>query len=75
MSRLQDNARVLEIPKPPPDRGRWLTVDDVRAILGNRVSREWVYTHVPHKVKVSHRVVGWWEADVRAWLEELRAAS
>jgi predicted DNA-binding transcriptional regulator AlpA len=52
-----------------------LTVDDVRAILGNRVSREWVYTHVPHKVKVSHRVVGWWEADVRAWLEELRAAS
>ncbi len=67
-------ARILQIPKPPPDRGKWLTVDDVRAMLGNQVSREWCYAHVPHKMKVSHRVVGWWEADVKAWLEELRGS-
>lgn len=68
-------ARVLEIPQPPPDRGRWLTVDDVCAMLGHRVSREWVYANAPHKVKVSHRVVGWWELDMRVWLEGRRAAS
>lgn len=68
-------ARVLEIPQPPPDRGRWLTVDDVRAMLGHRVSREWVYVNVPCKVKVSHRVVGWFENDLRAWLESKRNAS
>lgn len=66
-------ARILQIPKPPPDRGKWLTVDDVRAMLGNQVSREWVYDNVPNKVKVSHRVVGWWEYDVRDFLEARRA--
>ena len=68
-------ARVLQIPKPPPDRGSLLTVDEVRAIVGDQVSRIWVYRHVPHRVKLSYRVVRWYEADVRAWLEGLRDAS
>lgn len=65
-------ARPLPFPTPPPARGRWLTVDDVRALLANQVSRDWTYANVPHKVKMSHRCVGWWEYDVLAWLEGLR---
>ena len=57
----------------PEDRGRWLTVDDVRAMLDNTVSRDWVYGHVPGKRRLSHRVVRWREHEVAAWLEERRA--
>ncbi len=63
---------ALKFPLPPPDRGRWLTVEDVRAMLGNRVSRDWVYLHVPHKVRITRKNVGWFELDIRAWLEGLR---
>jgi predicted DNA-binding transcriptional regulator AlpA len=59
-------------PDPPPDRGRWLTVDDVRALLGNQVSRDWVCRNVPHKLKVGHRTVGWFLHDVLRWLESKR---
>lgn len=60
------------VPAPLPDRGKWLTADDVRAMLSNKVSRDWVYSHVPHKIRITRRMVGWYEYDVRAWLEELR---
>lgn len=63
---------VLAFPAPPPDRGKWLAVDDVRALFAHRVSRDWVYTHVPHKVRITRKNVGWFENDVRAWMEELR---
>lgn len=63
---------MLEIPKPPPDRGRLLTADDVRAMIGGGVALEWVYANVPHKLKISYRMVRWYEDDVRDWLEGLR---
>ncbi len=67
-------ARILEIPKPPADRGHWLTVEQVRAMLGNQVSRKWVYAHVPNKIRLSQKVVGWYEDEVRAWIEGRRVA-
>lgn len=56
----------------PPDRGRLLTPQDVAAIVGK--PPEWCRRNVPHKVRLGHSTVRWWEYDVRAWLEEQRAA-
>lgn len=59
-------------PQAPPNRGRLLTVDEVREQVGGDVSTDWIYANVPHKVKLSHRCVRWYEYDIRDWLEGLR---
>lgn len=65
-------TRVLEMPSPPPNRGPLLDAETVRRMIGGAdgPSLDWIYANVPHKVKISHRCVRWFEADVKAWLED-----
>jgi predicted DNA-binding transcriptional regulator AlpA len=68
------DLRVLRPDTPlalPPDRGRLLTAEEVAEIIGG-VSPTWVRRNVPHKLVLGHSTVRWFEADVRAWLEERR---
>jgi prophage regulatory protein len=53
------------------DRGRFLRIDDVLATTG--LSRATIYRLVadnefPKQHQLTRRCVGWWEADVDAWL-------
>ncbi len=59
------------VPEPPPDRGQLLSPEDVTQWIGR--SSSWVRRNVPHKVRLGHRTVGWFEDDVRAWLDSLRS--
>ena len=54
------------------ERGRLLTVAEVAHIVGR--SAGWVKAHVPHKIRLGHRTVRWYELDVKVWLESQRAA-
>lgn len=56
---------------PPPDRGRLLSALEVSRLTGRSTS--WVKAHVPHKVRLGHRSIAWYELDVRQWLETRRA--
>lgn len=62
---------VLTVP-PAIERGRLLTAVEVSQIVGR--SAGWVKVHVPHKVRLGHRTVRWYEIDVKLWLESQRAA-
>ncbi len=57
---------------PPPDRGRLLTAEEVAAdIFRGQVTRQWVLRNVKAgKVRIGHVKRGWWEYDVRRWLEQ-----
>jgi predicted DNA-binding transcriptional regulator AlpA len=73
------SALRLEAPEPgpmepPPDRGQLLTAREAAELIGGGVSEAWVRRNAPHKVTLGHRTVMWYEADVRAWLESLRAS-
>lgn len=61
----------------PSDRGRFMRMNDVIATIG--LSRATVYRLIgasdfPRPHQLTQRTVGWWEADVAAWLEKKRAA-
>ncbi len=62
---------LLTVP-PPIERGRLLTAAEVSQIV--RRSAGWVKVHVPHKIRLGHRTVRWYEIDVKLWLESQRAA-
>ncbi len=56
----------------PAARGRFLRINDVVATVG--LSRATIYRMVaaqlfPEQSRLTARAVGWWEADVTAWLE------
>lgn len=55
---------------PPPERGRLLTPGEVATMIGR--SPAWCRRYVPHKVRLGHSTVKWYELDVRAWLEAQR---
>jgi hypothetical protein len=58
---------------PPPDRGQLLDAGQVaERFFGGRVKPRWVMEHVPCKVRLGHRTVFFYEADVRAWLDQHR---
>ena len=57
--------------KPPPDRGRLLTAEEVAENIGG-VSPVWVRANVPHKIPMGHRTVKWYDTDVNAWIESRR---
>ena len=60
---------VIDFPK----RGRRMNADEIaEEFYGRHVSAEWVDEHVAYRVRVSYRVVLWWEFDVRVHLEEER---
>lgn len=57
----------------PPDRGRLLTADEIATeLLRGAVTPGWVRQHVGFKVRLGHRTVLWYEADVRAWMDQQR---
>ncbi len=56
---------------PPTDRGRLLTPAEVASLIGGR-SDSWVRRNVPHKLKLGHSTVRWYEDDVLSWLESRR---
>lgn len=60
-----------EIPEPPPDRGRLLKPKEVAEMVGR--SESWVRRNVPHKIRLGHSTVKWYELDVLLWLEERRS--
>ena len=66
---------ALAIPQPPPNRGKLLDAEGVRALfaVAKPPSLDWIYVHVPNKVKMGRRSY-WFEADIRQWLEEQRNA-
>jgi len=62
-----------------PDRGSLLDPKAVAMMLFPGMSRrelpgkmKWVRENVPFKVPLGHKTVGWFEADVRWWLEDRR---
>lgn len=65
------SARVMTIPQPPPQRGRLLNAAGIQALFPEpRPSLDWIYNHVPYKLKMGRRSF-WWERDVLAWLDTL----
>jgi predicted DNA-binding transcriptional regulator AlpA len=60
-----------------PNRGRFMRPRDVHSILGGAVSEWWIRRNVAptKKVRLGHSTTGWWESDVRAWLDGLDRAS
>jgi predicted DNA-binding transcriptional regulator AlpA len=65
---------VLRFPAPsapPPNRGKLLTPQQVAELIAG-VSAAWVRRNVPCKVALGHSTVRWFEADVRAWLDQCR---
>jgi len=59
----------------PPNRGQLLDAAEVAArLFAGRVKPRWVMEHVPCKVRLGHRTVFFYEADVREWLERHREA-
>ncbi len=65
---------VLPMPKPPTRSSRMLSVEDLQSLIGGDPlpTKDWIYRTVPHKIKMSHRCVRWWEEDVLTWMEGLR---
>lgn len=66
-------------PVLPPDRGRLIQAGEIIrryfADFDEVPDEEWVRATVPHKIKLSHRKVCWYERDVEQWLESLREDS
>lgn len=61
-------------PAPPPPRGRLLTAEQIAAeLFAGTVSPTWVRRRVPHRLRLGHSTVRWFEADVLAWREAQRA--
>ena len=58
----------------PPDRGRLLTAEEIAKLIG-RVSPAWVRRNIPHKVRLGHSTVRWFERDVRDYLQRQRAST
>lgn len=65
------NQLAFPVPSPPPDRGRLMTPEQVADLVGG-VSPAWVRRNVPHKVRLGHSTVRWYELDVQGWLERCR---
>jgi prophage regulatory protein len=62
----------------PSELGRFLRINDVIATTG--LSRSTIYRMVdagtfPDRVRLTTQTVGWWQADVAAWIESRRHAS
>jgi hypothetical protein len=58
---------------PPMPRGRLMDAETVaRDVLQGAHSAQWVKRYVPHKIRLGHRTVRWYEDDVRRYIEELR---
>lgn len=59
----------------PPPRGRMMNAAVIAAeIYEGQVSAKWVLANVPNKMKFGHRTVLWYEQDVIAFIESVRAA-
>jgi predicted DNA-binding transcriptional regulator AlpA len=59
---------------PPQTRGPLMTDVEVARLLKlehpeNESTRKWIRQHVPHKRRLGHNTVRWFEADVLAWVE------
>ena len=74
---------VTKMAKPqtaaPTNRGALLTDAEVARLLKleepeSDKARRWVREHVPHKKRIGHNTVRWFEADVLAWVDEQSAA-
>jgi predicted DNA-binding transcriptional regulator AlpA len=68
---------VVDVPPPPPNRGRLLYVEDIAAeVFRGRKSAWWVRHNVApdRKIKIG-RDCAWYEADVYAWLERQRVTA
>jgi predicted DNA-binding transcriptional regulator AlpA len=48
-----------------------MTPEQVADLVGG-VSPAWVRRNVPHKVRLGHSTVRWYELDVQGWLERCR---
>lgn len=62
----------------PSELGRFLRINDVIATTG--LSRSTIYRMVdegtfPDRVRLTAQTVGWWQADVAAWIESRLHAS
>ena len=74
MSRVPDVPGNPDPTRAPTYRGKLLTVDQVRELLGDAVSKDWIYRNFKvGRVKLSHRCVRWKEYDILEWLEETAA--
>lgn len=66
--------RLRLVPTAPVvDRGRLLDATEVASgLFGGHVTPQWVRRHVEPRVRLGHRTVLWYEADVRAWIDHQR---
>ena len=62
----------MAIPNPPPDRGRLLTPEEVAELYQR--SSAWVRRRVPHKMRLGHKTVRWFEKDILEDLNRQRPA-
>ncbi|CAN5372376.1 hypothetical protein BH10PSE14_BH10PSE14_04790 [soil metagenome] len=61
----------------PSDRGRFLRIDDVMVTVGlgrTSIYRLMAADEFPKQRQLTKRCIGWWEADIAAWLEQRCAA-
>jgi len=65
---LEPERENVNVPLPPPNRGRLLTAAQVAETIGS-VSSAWVRRYVPHKLRLGHSTVRWYEHDVLTWIE------
>ena len=65
------DSRGADSVELPPGRGRLLTPGQVAEVIGG-VSTAWVRRNVPHKIRLGHSTVRWYEADVHEWLGSRR---
>lgn len=72
-------SRVFPIsppsPEPPASRGALLTAEDAAnhpALFNGKVKPQWVRRNVHPKVRLGQSTVLFYEADVRAWIEQHR---
>jgi hypothetical protein len=71
------NRRHPQSPDSAPARGRLMLTKAVRSeIFCDAVSGWWIRRNVAptKRIKLGHSTVGWYEQDVREWVDERRAS-
>jgi hypothetical protein len=76
VSRESESLRVIRKTSDVPlTRGPMMNAAQIATELYHgQVDPKWVLANVPHKMKFGHRTVLWYEQDVIAFIESVRAA-
>lgn len=75
MTRPALKVESSDAPSIPAPRGPMLDARTIAAdLFAGTVTEAWVRANVPGRVKLSHRTIRWYRADVERWIQERRKA-